>query len=255
MKPVQSRWLVTAAAAALLPVGVHAQNPDNRPPIDVRVRPDSGESPFVRRWSGSAAVVQMRPTGELADNIGFGYGGTATGLMRLDDAGYLSLRGDIGLVQYGTEHKRVPLSPTIGGRILVDVTTSNDIVDGALGLQLGVPRGMIRPYIAGGLGFSSFFTQSTVGSNDGTYDFANTTNHQDTRFAWVGTSGVSIPVHYSRSHVLSIDVGVTYHAPQGKTSYLKPGSIRDLSNNEIAIDPLYSEAKYFTWRVGVQFGH
>lgn len=251
------RWSAMTACIALLlfPASARAQDPDpdSRPPIDLRVDSANALSRFQRRFSGHIAVVQMRPVGELATNIGFGYGIDGGALMRLDDAGIFALRAGLGIVQYGSEHERVPLSSTIGGRITVDVTTTNDVWMGGLGAQLMAPSGWIRPYVSGSAGFASFITESSLQGSSSGQDFASTTNHQDTGFAWQAGGGVYIPIHRGRS-VVSLDLGATYNAPQGKRSYLKPGSIRDLPNGDIAIDPMYSEAKFVTWRIGVSVG-
>lgn len=251
------RWSAMATCLALLffPSVARAQDPDPdaRPPIDLRVDTANAITPFARRLSGQFAGVQMRPVGELANNIGFGYGIEGAGLMRLDRAGIVALRAGLGLVQYGSEHKRVPLSPTIGGRITVDVTTTNDVWTGGLGLQLMAPRGWIRPYVSGSAGFASFVTQSSIQGTSSDQSFASTTNHQDTGFAWLAGGGIYVPLHRGRT-LVSLDLGATYHAPQGKRSYLKPGSIQDLPNGDIAITPMYTEAKFVTWRVGVSVG-
>lgn len=252
---LQRSAIATCIALLFFPAPARAQDPDpdSRPPIDLRVDTANALSGFQRRFSGQFAVVQMRPVGELADNIGFGYGIDGAALMRLDAAGIVALRAGLGIVQYGSEHTEVPLSSTIGGRITVDVTTTNDVWMGGLGAQIMAPSGWIRPYASGSAGFVSFITQSNVRGSSSSQDFASTTNHQDTGFAWLASGGLYIPVHRGRS-LVSLDLGATYHATQGKRSYLKPGSIRDLPNGDIAIDPMYSEAKFVTWRVGVSVG-
>ncbi len=247
--------IMLAALAATRMAAAQSGNGNARPPIDLRV-PDtaSGSTRMERRFSGQIDGVQMRPTGELAQNIGFGYGAGGVGLFTLDDAGIFALRAEATLMQYGSETKHSALSPTIGGRIQVDVTTANDIIVGGLGLQAMSPTGWIRPYVAGSAAVVSFATESSVNGADSQWEFANTTNHQDTHFAWLASGGVIVPLHYGRT-VVSLHAGVTYTATQGRASYLRPGSITDLPNGDIAIDPLYSEAKFFTWRIGVGFGH
>src|SRR5204863_3667599 len=137
-------------------------------------RPDGPPSEFARRSSGSFSFVQSRPLGGLSDNIGFGYGLNAAYLFRLDHEGYLSLRTDAGFVDYGSESFRVPLSTTVGGRIQVKVSTNNYIVPLSIGPQLAMPKGLIRPYVNGGIAAQIFFTQSGVEGTDDSYEFANT---------------------------------------------------------------------------------
>ncbi len=248
---------VLCAAAMAVARGADAQSGtgDGRPPIDLRV-PDTTSSAYrlQQRFAGQVDGVQMRPTGELAQNIGFGYGIGGVGLFALDVARIVALRGEFTLMQYGSETKHSALSPTIGGRIQVNVNTSNDVFVGGLGAQVMAPSGWIRPYVAGSAAVVSFVTESSVNSPDTQWEFASTTNHQDTQFAWLASGGVLVPLHYG-STVISLHAGVTYTATQGRVSYLRPGSITDLPNGDIAIDPLYSEARFVTWRIGVGIGH
>jgi hypothetical protein len=68
-------------------------------------------------------MVVDAPLGALGQNMGFVYGVDGAFLFRLDRTGFLSLRAGLEFSEYGSESKRVPLSPTIGGRILVKVST------------------------------------------------------------------------------------------------------------------------------------
>src|ERR1041384_3254993 len=144
---------------------------------------------FERRSSGSFSVIQSRPTGALSNNIGFGYGINGAYLFRLDQAGVFSLRADAGILQYGDESKRVPLSSSIGGRIQVKVSTNNNIVPLTIGSQGSWPTGPVRPCANAGVGGQFFFTQSDVKGSDDIREFANTTNQWDKTFAWVAGGG------------------------------------------------------------------
>jgi len=155
------------------------------------------------------AFVQSRPMGAFSKNIGFGYGGSGTYVFRLDDTGAFSLRADAGFLGYGYESFRAPLSPTIGGRIEVKVSTTNYLVPLSIGPQIAWPRGMFRPYANAGFATQIFFTESGVeGTSDGG-DFASTTNQSDWTAAWVLGGGVYMPV-YDRKTFVAIDIGVQY---------------------------------------------
>jgi hypothetical protein len=189
--------------------------------------------------------------GAFSKNIGFGYGGSGTYLFRLDDdAGVFSLRTEAGILGYGYEYYRVPLSPTIGGRINVKVSTTNYMVPLSIGPQLAWPRGMIRPYANAGIATQIFFTESAVeGGGD---DLPSSTNQSDWTWAWVMGGGLYMPV-YDRKTVVAIDVGVQYFAG-GHAQYLRPGSIQDLPNGQIAITPLDSDTHTMLVRIGVKIG-
>jgi opacity protein-like surface antigen len=214
----------------------------------------SSHSPnaFQRRSSGTLAFIQSRPQDTFGQNIGFGYGADGTYLFRLDDAGFLGLRADAGLLQYGEESKRVPLSSTIGGRVQVDVSTTNYIVPLSIGPQLMWPRGSIRPYVNGGVGGQFFFTQSSVEGSDDVGSFANTTNQWDRTLTWVAGAGVYVPIYQRRFNVL-LDLGAQY-VNGGRARYLKPGSIEDLPDSQIRITPMESNTHMVLVRFGVRLG-
>ncbi|HTE44483.1 MAG TPA: outer membrane beta-barrel protein [Gemmatimonadaceae bacterium] len=215
---------------------------------------DHGPSDFALRSSGNIAFFQGRPVGALENNIGFGYGVTGGYQFRLDQRGIFSLRADVGISQYGDEWKRVPLSPTIGGRIQVKVRTNNYLVPMSIGPQLTWPSGIIRPYVNAGIGAQGFYTQSSVDDDDGneTSSQFSTTNQSDWTATWVAGGGVYIPVYQGRTKVL-LDLGVQYLAT-GHASYLRPGSIVDLPNSQIQINPLESDTHMLLVRLGVKIG-
>jgi hypothetical protein len=222
---------------------------------DCRCRRRGPRTPneFELRSGGSFALVQSRPTGAFHQNVGFGYGGNAAYLFRLDRDGALSLRADLGFLGYGAEHFYTPLSPTIGGRIQVKVSTINYLVPMSIGPQIAWPTGPIRPYVNGGFAAQIFFTQSRVEGTDDSWEFASTTNQSDWTPAWVVGGGVYLPVYERRRTRVSIDFGVQYFT-DGHAQYLKPGSIQDLSNSQIRITPLESDTHMFLVRAGIKIG-
>ena len=210
-------------------------------------------SEFARRSSGSFAFTQSRPLGGLKDNIGFGYGASAAYMFRLDRAGVLSLRTDLALVDYGHESMRVPLSPTIGGRIQVKVVTSNYIVPVSIGPQLMWPTGAVRPYVTAGVGGQFFFTDSRIDGTDGDSNLLRTTNQSDQTAMWVAGGGIYVPLTNRSGVNTSLDFGVQFIGG-GRAQYLRPGSIEDLPNSQIRITPLESETRMTLVRIGVRIG-
>jgi hypothetical protein len=214
--------------------------------------PQHEPSLFERRASGSIDALVIQPTGALHDNIDTGIGIGFAGLFRLSDSGAVSLRADLGLGGYGEESKRVPLSPTVGGRIQVDVTTRNYVAVGSFGPQLTLPYGPVRPYVNGGVAFQVFFTESAVEGADDSYEFANTTNQSDWTPAFTLGGGLYVPLRTAKVPVL-LDLGFTWYTG-GHASYLKPGSIEDLPNAQIRITPLESATPFVLMRLGVKIG-
>jgi opacity protein-like surface antigen len=207
---------------------------------------------FERRSSGSFAVIQSRPQGQLSDNIGLGYGVDGAYLFALDRRGVVSLRLSAGFLQYGGESKRVPLSSTIGGRIQVKVSTDNYIVPVIVGPQLTAPNGWVRPYVNAGVGGQFFYTQSHVDGTDDSFDFARTTNQSDATATWAAGGGLLIPLHERNVKVL-LDIGATFFNG-GRAQYLRPGSIEDVGNSQIRVTPFESETHFTLVRVGVKVG-
>lgn len=207
---------------------------------------------WARRSAGVFSIIQNRPVGQFSDNVGLGYGGTAAYLFSFDRAGILSLRADVGFIDYGNESKRVPLSSTIGGRIQVKVSTNNYIVPVSIGPQLTWPRGSVRPYVNAGFGGQFFFTESSVdGANESSTNLSTTNQHDATK-SWVAGAGVYVPL-YSRQVNVMLDAGVQYFTG-GHARYLRPGSIVDLPDAQIQINPLESDTHMMVVRVGVRVG-
>ncbi|MGQ0766518.1 MAG: hypothetical protein ACT4OZ_12725 [Gemmatimonadota bacterium] len=198
---------------------------------------------------GGGSLVYGRPTGSFASYVRQGFGVDGFGRVKIDRRGILSLGIEGGWLQYGRETFRTPLSSTVG-RILVDVTTSNNIAFLGAGPQLMVPVGPLRPYVNGGIGFSYFFTESSVeGSGNSDYSFAETTNFSDFVFTKLGGAGFYIP--FGRADA-GLDLGARYHS-SGDTQYLREGSIEDRPGGPV-IHPIQTETRLWSWRIGIVAG-
>lgn len=200
----------------------------------------------------SLTLAGLRPVGALGDNIASGYGGFAGVLVPLTQSGWLSLRGDIGLAQYGSDSRRTAFSETVGDRVEVKVRTANMIMPASVGLQLAAPSGAIRPYVHTGIGAQAFYTESSVGSVNGGMPLLSDVNQSDVTFAWTFGGGVTMPLVNGRTRVL-LDVSAQYiHG--GTAEYLAPGSITDLPGGRISITPMESATHFMAFRVGARIG-
>lgn len=235
--------------AGLLPAAALAQ--DGPAPIQPLGPATAHGEP---RFMGGLTLSVAQPRGEFHQYVDDGYGIAGHGLYRIGGQGALALRLDGGFVNYGRETKRVPLSSTVGGRIQVDVTTSNNIFWLGVGPQLMAPRGPLRPYVNGTVGLSYFSTTSSVEGVDSEYEFARDENFGDAVFSWGGGAGVLVPVHRSAKYLVSIDVGARYHDNGRNVRYLREGGIRDLPNGQIELDVIRSRADLLTWHLGVSLG-
>ena len=213
---------------------------------------DHGPSELARRSAGSLNVVQSRPQGAFGRNVGLGYGLDGAYMLRLDDAGVLSLRVSAGIISYGNESRRTPLSESVGGRVQIDVETNNYIAPMSIGPQLTWPRGSFRPYVNAGVGGQALFTESHLEGTDDRTAFASTTNHSSFTSLWVVGGGVYMPVYTGKTTV-QLDLGAQYlHG--GRTRYLAPGSITDLPGAQISVTPLESATHLVVVRFGARVG-
>ena len=212
----------------------------------------AAQDTFQTRFTVGGSFIVSQPREEFSLNVGNGYGANATVIYNLLRSGLLSARVDFSGAQYDSETKTVPISPTIGGRILVDVTTRNSILALTWGPEVAVPNGRIRPYGNASYGRLFFRTTSSLeGVDDENGDFANTTNYKDQTGAWVLGGGVRVPLGRVSSPII-LDLGLRYHRG-GVASYLKEGSIIDFPDGSISILPLTSRTPFLMYVVGVQF--
>jgi hypothetical protein len=186
------------------------------------------------------------PQGEFADNVNFAGGIGGGALWSLN--GVLGLRADLGFMLYGSETRRVPLGGGALGLIDVDVTTTNAIVGGTIGAQLGVPGPSVRPYFGGSIGFANFNTTSRVaGANSSDEAFASSTNSSDNAFSKSTFLGLYIPVGRGTT---MFDIGVKYTWNGEEVEYLTPGDINEDLVGNIVITPRRSRADMLTVTIG-----
>jgi len=211
-------------------------------------------APAARAQDASASTLAIPlglhigvPQGEFAQNVHIagGFGGGL--LVRM--AGPLAFRADLGFMIYGSETRRVPLGGGALGLIDVDVTTTNSIVSGGIGAQLGMPSRSLSPYLGGEIGFSAFVTSSSVrGSNSSNEPFASSTNHNDGTFAKTVMAGLYIPVGQGTT---VIDLGVRHTWNGERVRYLTPGDITEDVNGDVILSPRETRADLFTIVLGV----
>jgi hypothetical protein len=205
---------------------------------------------------GGLSFAVGRPRGAFDRYVDAGHGVAAHGLYRLDAQGALALRLDAGALTYGRETLRLPLSSRPGGgRVPLDLTTTNNLFWLGVGPQLMAPRGAVRPYAHGTAGLTYFATTSAVkGRGGGNAPFAEETNYGDTQFAWGGGAGVLVPVYRAARAMVFADLGVAYRDNGRDVRYLREGGIRDLPDGGVRLDVLRSRADMLTWHVGVSVG-
>jgi hypothetical protein len=205
-----------------------------------------------RAYVGLAAAI-AQPTDEFADYVSVG--GGLHGFLRvgLDARSIAAIRLGGGFITYGNETERVCLSTTVGCRIQVDLTTSNNIFLLGLGPELTLPLGPVRIYGNGSVGFSYFSTESQVEGSSQEEPFASTENYGDGGFAWSAGGGIEVQVAVANGTPIAIDLGLGYQK-NGLREYLTEGGIVDNPDGSITLDVKRSQANFLLWRLGVSIG-
>ena len=204
---------------------------------------------FPTRFTIGGDLLVAQPKGEFGSNVNVGGGGNIVFMYKLDQAGVFSLRADLGGMEYGSERKRVPFTPYTG-RVLLDVTTTNDVYWGAIGPQMQLlTKGPVRPYANAAVGFQGFVTRSALSGSDQSWDYASSTNSQDVTLAYMVGGGLYIPLGKKSTSAL-LNIGARYHFG-GNATYLREGDITDNANGTITLNPRTSKTDVILWQLGV----
>ncbi|HEX9107452.1 MAG TPA: outer membrane beta-barrel protein [Longimicrobiales bacterium] len=188
------------------------------------------------------AVAQ--PLGAFKDEVNVAGGATLHGAYHFTPVA--SLRAEVTYLIYG--HERQDVCGPSSCRVMLDLSTNNQIVSGFIGPQFEVPTGPIRPYVRGGIGFGYFFTSSSLTGSGDVGSFADTNNYDDGAFALMGGGGMKIPFQI-RQVPVSIDFGAQYQR-NGDVSYLRKGSIVDHADGSYTMYPIAGPADFVQYHLG-----
>lgn len=202
------------------------------------------------RVSGGIGLDIVQPRGEFAETVNAGAGFRMNALFRGDNMGLLHLRTEVGFLSHGNVRQRVPLSPTLGNFIQVDLRTSNNIATFLAGPQLLGPGAAFSPYAAALGGFSAFWTESAVEGSNNVQPFASTTNSSDVAWAYGGAVGAYWRVTRGPSPV-RLDIGARFLRHDDAT-YLSASAVRDAVQQRTDPRPRRSRADFTTYHIGVQ---
>jgi hypothetical protein len=196
------------------------------------------------RFSAGADGVVSQPKGEFANNVGRGWGFNLNGLYRIDYKGFLSIRADVGTVQYARERKDASFLG-ITGRVALDLETTNNIQWGAIGPQIMIADGPFRPYANAQVAYTNFSTTSTLSDPYGQFQPISNQNAHDGSHAWIFGSGVQIPFGTSGA----FNLGAKYYYG-GRATYLTKGDITDNPDGTITLHPRNSKTDMVLWQLG-----
>jgi opacity protein-like surface antigen len=198
-------------------------------------------------WLGGGGVLIGIPLGDFADATDEGVG-VAGNVVFTPGGGPFGIRLQTGGLVYGSRKIATPV-PGTGGLITEDLTTDNWLLNAGIGPQVMLRSGPVRPYAYALAGVGYFATDTSLG-NGYHYDYASSTNYDDTTFAWSAGAGLLFPV----AGTVAIDVGVQY-VGNGTVRYLAEGDLRPSPGNAPPeFVPRTTEANLLTITIGVTFG-
>jgi hypothetical protein len=213
-------------------------------------RPAKAQAAPVGPVTAGVGLVVSSPRGDFAETTNLGVGLAANALFRLDREAIFNVRAEASFLAYGSTRQRVPLSPTLGNLIQVDLRTTNSIASFLVGPQLLGPTGAFTPYAAALGGFSAFWTTSTLEGTNQQQPFASTTNASDFSWAYGGAAGTYVRVSRGERPV-RLELGVRYLRHDDVT-YLTANEVRGAFRDGRDPRVLRSRVDFYTYLVGVQ---
>ena len=214
-------------------------------------RPVSAQVPGSRvpsRLSGSLALVNTQPLGELATGPGLGVALSAA--LAVNSTRRLRVRGELRAAIYGRDTRTACLSETVGCLIQVDINTDYTTLYFGLGPELAVPllgSTLVFDATAGVANFSASSSVEGTSSSD-TEDLFKTDHFSDTFFAWSLGSELRVPV----SAQFSIALGAHYQH-NGEASYVPEGGVTQNPDGSVAVNALTTDANQMAFTLGVAF--
>ncbi|MCX8009939.1 MAG: hypothetical protein N3A61_02205, partial [Ignavibacteria bacterium] len=172
------------------------------------------------------------PMGEFkkkVDRIGVGI--AAHGFWNPSPAFPFGIGLNFGYLNYGSESRYEPFSPTIPD-VTVRVDRTNNLVNFHLVFQVAPQRGSFRPYIEGLIGGSYLFTETKIINTSKNDEVASSTNFDDYAWSYGGGGGLMIYLttlksendKLASSSELFLDIKGRYlYGTEAK--YLKEGSV------------------------------
>lgn len=189
------------------------------------------------------------PQGEFAQNVQIA-GGFGGGFM-FAIARHVALRAELDFMIYGSERRTYVVNLGPAGVVDVDVTTTNAIIHGGIGAQLGMPGPRTTPYLGGMIGFSNFSTRSRVeGFTNTDETIQEETNLSDN----AASKSLYAGFYFPTTGGLSWDLGVRYTWNGESVRYLTRGDIGDDGFGNVVLNPRETRADLLTVRIGIMLG-
>lgn len=205
--------------------------------------------PLTGVFSGTVYGQVSDPQKDFGKNAGTGWGGGASGVLRIDKSSIINLRGDLSVLTYGSFNRRINF-PGAGGLVKLDLNTRNNIFSFVAGPQLLGPTGVFTPYASVLGGFSVFWTSSSLeGSDDTKEPFASSTNSSDAVLAYGAAAGAYIRV-YNGARPIRLDLGARV-LRHDNVSYLTDQRVREAFEQDRDPIPVRGRADFVAYYLGV----
>jgi hypothetical protein len=208
---------------------------------------------LAERLLGGLTLTVSQPVGEFSRFARAGFGITANGVAGVDGAGVLGLRVEGGAQNYGRFS-----APFTQGGLLINIparqVTSNDVYWGAIGPQVTLPLGPVRPYGFATVGIANFATTSRLlgagldGSSQTFWQSTDLSNWSRTE-AWGG--GMRVRIARQQATAVNLDLGAQRHYVR-QARYLAPGAIPGQTGfNALSRN---GRADFLTYHIGISVG-
>jgi hypothetical protein len=214
-------------------------------------------APAVRaqsRFTVGGAVAYADPLGEFGNNVRRGFGHDGFGTIALEPTGMVSLRAELGYVQYA--RKAEPFLANTGfGVVELESETTSGVFTAGIGPQFSIRQGALRPYLGGTVGFARFATNTKINlparsSETGqteTLDEVTVSSDWVLSLAAVGGIGFEVP---ALGRGVLIDVGARWHR-NGQARYVNSDGVQYDGSGRPTITPSESEADFIVYRLGI----
>jgi len=209
---------------------------------------------FTNAQQASINFSLALPQGEFGkqvDNLGYGLSGEFMFLSPKPVSPF-GIGLNLGYYVYGMESRREPWSHTIPD-VYLNVNRTNNLLNFHIVFELGMPTGIIRPYIQGLFGGNYLYTETSVNGDYDNNNIASNTNFDD--WAWSYGAGGGIAILLSGDPVT--EMGAIYLDLKGrylfgsKADYLKEGSIQ-IINSKVIYNPSQSKTDILTLHLGIR---
>lgn len=238
-------WFLAGAAANAEPPATPAA--ETSPPSVQASRPDVRAATPVGplRFEVTPKFLTGVPVGTFGDRVGTSPGAAVDVTARLGQTPFF-LGVAVDYLLYGTETRRVALSPSIP-EVLTDVDTRNNLFRTHAIVRVRPSGGRVRPYAEGLLGFSYVYTRTSI--DLGYESGAGTTHLGDFAPSFGAGGGVTIELLSRPRGRLGVDIGVRY-LTGGQVDYLARGDLRRHETG-VTFEPTRSAASLFGLQVGI----